>query len=157
LPRSDAALRIGNQQDLLQCAAQVRWQFLGIERRQADTMRRGWGRLTLAWGCLPGWVRNPLTIRPLQANVPAANQEETDCVMDERDRIVRRDPRSSYTSHFALMDQVHIDGDTSLRGYVTALCWRSEDGPTIEVSWMHNGQAHSAWFQPSRLVLVNDN
>jgi hypothetical protein len=53
--------------------------------------------------------------------VPAANQEETDGVMDERDRIVRRDPRSSYTSHFALMDQIHIDGDTSLRGYVTAL------------------------------------
>jgi hypothetical protein len=73
--------------------------------------------------------------------------------MDQRDRIVRRDQRSRYTSHFALMDQVHIDDDTSLRGYVTALCWRSEEGHTLEVSWMHNGQPHSAWFQPSRLSL----
>jgi hypothetical protein len=51
------------------------------------------------------------------------------------------------------MDKVNIDGDTSIHDTVTALCWRTEDGYMIEISWMHNGRAHSAWFQPSRLSL----
>jgi len=69
------------------------------------------------------------------------------------DRTARRDARSHFSSHFALMDKVNIDGDTSIHGTVTALCWRAEDGYMIEISWMHNGRAHSAWFQPSRLSL----
>ena len=81
--------------------------------------------------------------------------EETDELSDDRDRLVRRDPRSRYSSPFALMDRVHIDGDTSLRGHVTALCWRSEDGHTVEVSWMHNGISYAAWFQAWRLTLVD--
>jgi len=81
--------------------------------------------------------------------------EETDDLSDDRDRLVRRDPRSRYSSPFAFMDQVHIDGDTALRGHVTALCWRSEDGHTVEVSWMHNGISYAAWFQTWRLTLVD--
>jgi hypothetical protein len=52
------------------------------------------------------------------------------------------------------MDRVLIDGDTSLRGRVIALSWRSEDGNTVEVSWIHNGISHAAWFQSWRLTLV---
>jgi hypothetical protein len=50
---------------------------------------------------------------------------------------------------------VHIDGDTSLRGHITALCWRSEDGHTVEVSRMYNGISYAAWFQAWRLILVD--
>ena len=72
------------------------------------------------------------------------------------DQIVRRDPRSTFRSHFALMDTVHIDGDKSLRAKVTALCWRAEDGYMIEASWMHNGASHKDRFQPSRLSLPDE-
>ena len=86
---------------------------------------------------------------------PGGDPEETGDLSDDRDRLVRRDPRSRYSSPFALMDRVHIDGDTSLRGHVTALCWRSEDDHTVEVSWMHNGVSYAAWFQAWRLTLVD--
>lgn len=58
-----------------------------------------------------------------------------------------------YQTSFALRDLVHIDGDTSLTACVTAVCWR-EEAPSIEVSWMHNGNANKAWIEPWRLSMA---
>ena len=49
---------------------------------------------------------------------------------------------------------MHIDDDKDLKGVVTGFCWRSEDRPTVMVSWMHSGDAKEEWFQPWRLTHV---
>lgn len=59
-------------------------------------------------------------------------------------------PRMTLHSQWVFGDRVEIDG-TDVIGVVTAICWRSQDGMTIEVSWMHNGTAQTAWIQPYRL------
>jgi len=49
-------------------------------------------------------------------------------------------------------DWVFIDGDPSIKGRVTALLFRPMEAmPTVEVSWMHNGQAANAWIESWRL------
>jgi hypothetical protein len=58
---------------------------------------------------------------------------------------------SSFQSGFDFGQCVFIDKDLSLKGYVTGFCWKSDEGPTIEVSWLHNGTSHSVWLQPWRL------
>jgi hypothetical protein len=54
-------------------------------------------------------------------------------------------------SPWALGDPVHIDGDISITGYVTAVLFRLTEPPTCEVQWMHNGGAQTAWFADWRL------
>lgn len=60
--------------------------------------------------------------------------------------------RVEYVAPFALRDQVTIDHDPSIIAVVTAVCWRSDDGCTIEVSWMHAGVIQTAWLSPWRLA-----
>jgi hypothetical protein len=67
---------------------------------------------------------------------------------------VTKAPRSTFHSSFMMADRVHFDGDRDLIGTVTGFCFKYEDGPTVEVSWMHNGTSHVAWFVPWRLTLV---
>lgn len=50
-----------------------------------------------------------------------------------------------------LGEQVCIDGDDSLRAVVTGVLWKSSGDHQIEVSWIHNGTANSAWFADHRL------
>jgi hypothetical protein len=64
-------------------------------------------------------------------------------------------PRAIFRSRYGFKDRVVIDGDASLVGYVTAMLWRDPDGGAIEVSWIHNGTAQSAWIQPYRLTLAD--
>lgn len=65
--------------------------------------------------------------------------------------------RLPLTSPFMFGDWVIIDDDPSIRGRVTALLFRpSEALPTVEVSWMHNGQAANAWIEAWRLKVVGD-
>jgi hypothetical protein len=54
-------------------------------------------------------------------------------------------------STWGLRDAVHIDGDTSITGYVTAILFRVNDPPTYEVQWMHNGDNKIGWFTDWRL------
>jgi len=51
---------------------------------------------------------------------------------------------------FSLAEKVIIDGDKSIIGVVTAVTFRTT-GTTIEVGWIHNGQANSGWFEEWRL------
>ena len=60
--------------------------------------------------------------------------------------------RVEYVAPFALRDRVTIDGDTSIVAVVTAVCWRSDDGCSIEASWMHAGAIQTAWISPWRLA-----
>lgn len=57
----------------------------------------------------------------------------------------------SFKSSFAIGDRVLIDGCRDLVGRVTAYLWRST-GCQIEVSWIHNGTAQSAWIDDWRLT-----
>lgn len=59
-----------------------------------------------------------------------------------------------YLSKFALQQRVSIDTDEAIIGTVTGIAFRVTRDPTIEVSWMHNGDAKSAWFEEWRLVEV---
>lgn len=60
-------------------------------------------------------------------------------------------------SRFMFGDWVIIDDDPSIKGRVTALLFRpSEAMPTVEVSWLHNGQATSAWIETWRLKCVQE-
>jgi hypothetical protein len=67
---------------------------------------------------------------------------------------IKPPPRSQFMSRYAFRDLVHIDDDTSITGRVTAFSWRVTEEPSIEVSWMHNGQSHSGWFNEDRLSLA---
>lgn len=55
-----------------------------------------------------------------------------------------------------IQDQVFLDRDKSIRGYVTAITLREKD-VLYEVSWLHNGTAHAAWFPDWRLALADGN
>lgn len=57
---------------------------------------------------------------------------------------------ASYQSAYALGDLVYMDNCASIRGVVTAFCWRVEN-PQVEVSWFNSGSSISAWFPEWRL------
>lgn len=57
----------------------------------------------------------------------------------------------SYHSKFDLWDRVLIDGNKSPVGIVTAIQMRSESAVLIEVSYMHDGNAKTAWIEEERL------
>lgn len=60
-----------------------------------------------------------------------------------------------FQSRFAIGHRVKMDasslGEDGLVGLVTAVNFRSHTDYILEVSWLHNGTAQSAWFQPWRL------
>lgn len=56
-----------------------------------------------------------------------------------------------YTTEWPIRSRVQIDGHQDLIGHVTGVCWKADDGHSIEVSWIHNGTSQVAWFQPWRL------
>ncbi|RAI42648.1 hypothetical protein [Rhodoplanes roseus] len=58
-----------------------------------------------------------------------------------------------FESRFALFQRVTIDGDVSIVGTVTALCFRGTRQTVAEVSWFHNGDAKTGWFEEERLAL----
>lgn len=47
--------------------------------------------------------------------------------------------------------KVNIDDDQSIVGTVTGFCFRVTRDPTVEVSWFHNGDAKTGWFEEWRL------
>ena len=59
-----------------------------------------------------------------------------------------------FAPYFNFGQRVHIDSDRDLVGVVTAFCWRDSDSHSVEVSWIHNGVSHNAWFHPSRLKAI---
>ena len=56
-----------------------------------------------------------------------------------------------FESEFSFGQRVCVDQDRDLVGFVTGFLWKDSDGHSVEVSWMHNGAAHTGWFQPWRL------
>ena len=60
-----------------------------------------------------------------------------------------------YHSVYKLGDWVYIDDDTSIKGVVTTVQFSTEKSPLLEVSWMHNGTAQSAWIQEWRLEMAS--
>lgn len=59
-----------------------------------------------------------------------------------------------FASIWSFRDRVLIDGDTSIVGLVTAFQFRGDRGePIVEVSWVHNGDVKTAWFEEWRLKL----
>jgi hypothetical protein len=59
---------------------------------------------------------------------------------------------SVFASVFQFGDCVFMDGDDSLTGAVTALCWTSNGAVEVQVSWLHSGASHSGWFAEHRLT-----
>jgi len=57
-----------------------------------------------------------------------------------------------FESTLSFRDRVWLDGEGSIEGIVTAFCFRETNCITIEVSWIHNGEAKSAWFEEWRLT-----
>jgi hypothetical protein len=57
---------------------------------------------------------------------------------------------SYFNSRYEFGDFVHIDGD-DLVGRVTGFCWQANEGHTVQVSWLHSGDAKVAWIQDWRL------
>ena len=57
-----------------------------------------------------------------------------------------------YQSEWAIGDHVNIDGDTSITGRVTGISFRYDDGHTLEVAWLHNGESRRAYFEHWRLT-----
>lgn len=51
-------------------------------------------------------------------------------------------------------DRVWIDGEGSIEAVVTALQFRSDRAPMVELSWIHNGTNQVAWFEDWRLTKV---
>ena len=60
----------------------------------------------------------------------------------------------TFTSCLAFGEFVYIDKDDSIKGIVTAVCWKDTGEYTVEVSWIHCGTSQSAWFSTSRLTKV---
>ena len=52
-----------------------------------------------------------------------------------------------------LMERVHIDGGDVV-GLVTAVTFRPGYA-VVEVSWMHDGESRSAWFDVGRVAPVS--
>lgn len=48
-----------------------------------------------------------------------------------------------------------MDGDSSIKGTVTGFQFRTTRDPIVEVSWFHNGDAKTGWFEEWRLSLEN--
>ena len=61
---------------------------------------------------------------------------------------------TTYESRFDIGDRVRIDDHADMIARVTGVCWKTEDGHTIEASWIHAGANQSAWFPPWRLSVV---
>jgi hypothetical protein len=59
---------------------------------------------------------------------------------------------AAFESIWAAGDRVLIDSDRSIVGTVTAFCFRLTRAPTIEVSYFHNGDSKTAWFEQFRLT-----
>lgn len=57
-----------------------------------------------------------------------------------------------YLAKFALRDRVTMDGCADLIGTITAATFRTGSSIEYEVSWMHNGDAKSAYVQEFRLT-----
>lgn len=57
----------------------------------------------------------------------------------------------TFKSHVDLGDMVHVDGDTSIRCRVTAVCFRTLCYE-IEVSWWHHGDLKTAWVDMTRVT-----
>jgi len=57
---------------------------------------------------------------------------------------------------FALKDRVWIDGEGSIEGWVTAIQFRSDREPVLEVSYLHNGDSKVAWFEQWRLTKAGE-
>lgn len=55
-----------------------------------------------------------------------------------------------------LGEHVHIDGDKSIAATITGFMFKMSSCPAVEVSWFLNGEAKGAWFDESRLSLVED-
>jgi len=58
-----------------------------------------------------------------------------------------------FLSEFALGDRVYIDKDGSLIGVVTAVQFRTTVS-TVEVSYIHNGDAKTVWVEAWRCEKV---
>jgi hypothetical protein len=56
-----------------------------------------------------------------------------------------------FESRFALFEHVRIDSDTSIRGIVSAILFRSYREPLYEVSWINQGQNQVCWIEEPRL------
>lgn len=54
---------------------------------------------------------------------------------------------------FALREKVIVDGDSSLKGRITAILLRP-NGISYEVSYIHNGIAYAPWIEEFRLTPV---
>lgn len=48
-------------------------------------------------------------------------------------------------------ERVWLDGDGSIEGTILGLLFREGCHPQVEVSWIHNGDVKSAWFDEWRL------
>lgn len=60
-------------------------------------------------------------------------------------------------SKFDYGDRCYIDHDESVVGVVTSFQFRmSRVEAVVELSWMHNGDAKSGWFEEWRLVKVEN-
>ena len=55
-----------------------------------------------------------------------------------------------FESKWTFGDRVLIDGDSSIKGTVTALLFRPSHY-LVEVSWFHNGEAKCAFVEEFRL------
>ena len=55
---------------------------------------------------------------------------------------------------FELGAKVHIDGDASIVGTLTAVTFRDAGFMQYEVCWLHNGDAKSAFIDLPRLTVI---
>jgi hypothetical protein len=53
-------------------------------------------------------------------------------------------------SLYDLRDEVYIDSDKSIKGYVTGFNWKGSE-ILVEVGWIHNGASYSVWMAEWRL------
>ena len=60
----------------------------------------------------------------------------------------------TFDAPFTFGQRVYLDDDRELIAIVTGLMWRDCDGVSVEVSYLHNGDAKSAWMHPWRLTLA---
>ena len=60
----------------------------------------------------------------------------------------------TFESAWTMGDHVNVDSDKSIIGVVTGFNFRRTQDPTVEVSWFHNGDAKTAWFEEWRLDRV---
>lgn len=63
---------------------------------------------------------------------------------------------SDLVTKFSPRDRVHIDGCTTLVGFITAVQWRHEEVVHYEVSWVTNGKAECALIEGWRLSEADD-